>query len=106
MKLNVFERLKALQILPKEGNIVTLRVVQELGKNLSFKDEEFEEFEIKEKKEGKGGVSWNAKGKEGVEIEIGPKGHEIIAEALKDLDKQKKLTFEHISLYEKFVKEE
>ena len=102
MKLNLFERFIALGILPKEGNFVTLKIIQNLKMSLAPSQEEITEFEIKQD-----GVntSWNDKGKEDREIEIGEKATDIIIEALKKLDKEKKLTEQHYTIYEKFVKE-
>ena len=102
MKLNVFERFITLGILPKEGNFVTLKIVQNLKMALAPSQEEIDEFEIKQD-----GVntSWNLKGNEDREIEIGEKATDIIIESLKSLDKEKKLTEQHFTLYEKFVKE-
>jgi len=50
-------------------------------------------------------ITWNAKGTEEKEISIGEKATDIIVEALKELNKNKKLTANHYSLYVKFVGE-
>jgi hypothetical protein len=52
-----------------------------------------------------GKVSWNGEKDKGVEIEIGDKSKSIIGEALETLDKQKKVTEDFVSLFEKFVPE-
>jgi len=102
MKLNLIERITLLQILPKEGNFVTLRIVRDLKTALSMTEKEFKEFGIKQ--EG-ANTSWNEKGNEEREIMIGEKATDIIVESLKALDKEKKLTDQHFTVYEKFVKE-
>ena len=102
MKLNVFERLMLLPILPKEGNFVTLKILRNLNSNLGLNEAEYKEFEIKQENDK---VTWNQKGNEEREIEIGEKATDIIVEALKELDKNKKLTERYFSLYEKFVGE-
>lgn len=102
MKLNVFERLMLLSILPQEGNFVTLKVLRELKSNLGLSEKELKEFEVKQENDQ---VIWNTKGNEELEIEIGEKATDIVIEALKQLDKDKKLTEQYFSLYEKFVGE-
>jgi len=101
MKLNILERFKLLQILPQEGNFMTLTIVRKLQETLSLTEAEYKEFEVKED-----GVTttWNEKGREEREIEIGEKATDIIVEALKKLNDENKLTGHHMSLYEKFVK--
>ena len=100
MKLNVMERLTLLSILPKEGNFVTLKVLRSLTSNLGLSESELKEFDVKQNDQQ---VTWNEKGNEEREIEIGEKATDIIVEALKKLDDEKKLTEQHFSVYEKFV---
>jgi len=101
MKLNILERFTILQILPKEGNFVTLNIVRDLQKSLAPSEEEFKEFEIKQVGEQ---TTWNEKGIVDKEIKIGEKSTDIIIEALEKLDKENKLTPQHMSVYEKFIK--
>lgn len=102
MKLNVLERLQLLQILPKEGNFVTLKIVKTLLNNISIGEKEFKEFDIKQTGEQ---LTWNEKGNEEREIEIGEKAMDIVADTLKKVDKEGKLNNNMLSLYEKFVRE-
>ena len=102
MNLNVFERLMALSILPKEGSFVTLKVLRGLTSNLGLSEKELKDFEITQEDQQ---VKWNEKGNEETEIEVGEKATDIVIEALKQLDKDKKLTEQYFSLYEKFVGE-
>ena len=101
MKLNLAERFKILQILPKEGNFVTLNIVGELQKELAPSEEEFKEFEITQKDTQ---ITWNIKGSKEKEIKVGEKASDIISEELEKLDKENKLTAQDISIYKKFVK--
>ena len=94
------ERLTLLSILPKEGNFVTLKVLRSLTSNLGLSESELKEFDVKQNDQQ---VTWNEKGNEEREIEIGEKATDIIVEALKKLDDEKKLTEQHFSVYEKFV---
>ncbi len=90
-----------MEILPAEGNFVTLKVIRELKANLGVKDEEFKLYEIVQKDNQ---ITWNDKGTEEVEFELGEKAVDIIVEQLEKLDKGKKLEDKHFSLFEKFVK--
>jgi len=101
MKMNVLERLMLLGILPKESNFATLMIVKNLTSNLGLSEEDYKEFEIKQEENQ---IIWNQKGNEEREIKIGEKATDIIIESLKKLDEEKKLTEQHFSLYEKFVK--
>ena len=100
MKLMLLERLKLLQVLPSEGSFVTLNIITDLRKSLAPTEDELKEFELVEKD---GQLSWNDKGREEREIQIGEKATDIIVKALKQLDSEGKLTAHHLSIYEKFV---
>ena len=100
MKLNVPERLTLLQVLPQEGNFLTLKIIRDLTEVVGLNEKEFKKFGIKE---ADGQVSWNQKGAEEIEIEIGEKATDIIVEALRGMDEKKKLEQRHLSLYEKFM---
>lgn len=102
MKLNLLERVTILGILPKEANFLNLKIIKDIQDVVSFTEEDFKEFDIKQTD---GMITWNAKGTEEKEISIGEKATDIIVEALKELNKNKKLTANHYSLYVKFVGE-
>jgi len=104
MKLKVFERLVLLNILPKEGNFVTLKIVRKLQGDLSFNEKEIKELKITIDPE-KGNATWDASKDKEKDVEIGRETKKIITEALEELDKDKKLTQEHFTLFEKFVEE-
>lgn len=101
MKLNVLERITALGIMPEAGNFATLRVMNDLRMALSLTEAEFKEFGVKQDGDQ---MSWNKKGAEEREVKIGEKATDILVEALKKLDKDEKLTNQHFTLFEKFVK--
>ena len=100
MKLNLNERFTVLGILPKESNFATLKIVRELQGVLAPSEAEFKEFEVKQEE---GQIRWNKKGLEEREIKIGEKAADVIKEALKALDKEKKMLPQHVPLWEKFV---
>ena len=102
MKLTVVERIALLGILSAEGNFATLRIVRELRESLSFTEDEAKRLDVKV--DGTR-IQWDT-AKEtpgGEEVKIGERATDIIVAALKDLDGKKKLTQQHMSLYEKFV---
>lgn len=101
MELGVFDRLILLNILPKEGNFTTLKIVRKLREDLSFSEEEHKELEFKFEKDGR--VQWKQEADKPKEIEIGEKATDIIVDVLKKLNNDKKLKDEHYNLYEKFV---
>jgi hypothetical protein len=99
-KLNVGERLIILQILPKEGNFATLRLLRDLSAKIGLSAEELEEFEVKQEETK---ILWNTKGIEERPIELKTKEIELISKELKKMDKDRKLDFQHFSIFEKFV---
>lgn len=100
MKLGVFERLILLNILPKEGDFLTLKIIRKLREELSFTEAEHKELQFQQ--EG-GQIKWKSDGDKPKNIEIGEKARDVIVGVLKKLNDDKKLTDEHFSLYEKFV---
>ena len=103
MLLTLKERLLLLNILPREGDLLTQRVVRDLQNNLGVKDEEFKEYNIQSLPDGK--VTWDMAKDTGKDFVIGKKADEIICSTLTELDKQKKVTADFLSLYDKFMAE-
>ncbi len=100
MELGVFNRIILLNILPKEGDFITLKIIRKLREDLSFDEVELKALELKQD-EGK--VFWKMEADKPKEIEIGEKATDVIVEVLKKLNDDKKLTDEHFGLYEKFI---
>ena len=99
--LNVAERVVLLNILPREGNMVALRLVSEFSNKLGFSEEDIKKWAIKQ--DGNR-ITWNQKGvTDATSFEIGDTLKELIANRLKELDGEKKLTIDHMSLFDKFV---
>lgn len=106
MTLTVSERVLLLNILPGEGDVLSLRIIRKLREALSFSEEEHAALNLKH--DG-GFIHWNAKAAADAapkNVELGPKAQELIADALKQMSAQKKLREEHLGLWEKFVPEE
>jgi len=99
-ELTVIERLVLLNILPKEGDFTTIKLLRKLRENLSFDEDEHKKLEFVQDGDQ---VRWNQKALTDKHIQIGEKQADIIQSALEKLNTEKKLTDEHFSLYEKFV---
>ena len=102
MKLTVMERLTLLQMLPAvKSNVLTWGIINTVLDKLALKDKEFKEFGIKQKGTQ---TTWNQKGTEEREIEIGEVVTSIIREELEKLNNAVPPQIEqrHLSLYKKF----
>ena len=99
-ELTVLERLVLLSVLPKEGDFTTLKLVRKLCENLSFDEGEHEKLKFIQDGDQ---VRWNESALPPKRVSIGEKMADLIREALKKLNDEKKLREEHFSLYEKFV---
>ena len=100
MELKVFDRLILLNIMPKEGDFTTLKIVRKLREDLSFSEDEHKALEFKQEN---GNVQWKQAGDIPKDVPIGEKAADLIADVLKKLDKEKKLSDQHYTLYERFV---
>jgi len=101
-ELTVLERLVLLNILPKEGDFTTIKLMRKLRESLSFDEEELKKIEFVQEGEQ---TRWNEEASKSMlkPIQIGEKMTDIVHDALKKLNDEKKLTNEHLTLYEKFV---
>ncbi len=104
IKLDVMERIVLFNILPKEGNFMTLKTLRQLKEEVGLDPKEIKEIKIKNDTE-KGSVTWDTTKDPHKEIEINREAKKIIVDTLEKLDKDGKLNDQHISLYEKFVEE-
>lgn len=103
MELSVLERLTLLNVVPKTGDITTLRIVRDLEADLSFSEEEHGllKFTVQD-----GRIGWNSDGMATVglkDVAVGEKAMDIIQEALTALNKAKTLNLDTLGLYERFV---
>ena len=101
MVLNTLERLLLLSVLPKEGDYTTLKIVRELRESLSFTEAEHAVLNFVTREDGN--LAWNVGEADEVEVNIGGKARGIVAELLRKLDAEKKMTVQHITLFEKFL---
>ncbi len=100
MELTVMERLLLLQLLPKEGNFLTLRMVRKLREDLSFSEEEHAVLKFVEEN---GAIRWTTEPRVIKNVEIPEPLSPLIVEALQKLDADSKLTMETAALYERFL---
>lgn len=101
MILTVKERIQLLNILPAEGDILSLRLVRKLREALSFSEAEHAALKIEATPTQ---VKWDQEAATGAdkEVEIGPKAHEIVAVELRKLSDQRKLNEQYLDLYDRF----
>ena len=98
--LKVAERVILMGLLPGGGDYLTYKIVHELKENVGFSEEDIKKFNIRQDNEL---LLWDRDKEDDKEIEYGEKAEEIIREALKKLDEDKKINEKNISLYEKFM---
>ena len=106
-KLSLKDRIALLNILPREGNIVTLRIIRDLQGTLSFSEAEISDYAIAVTQIGISNsfrTTWNAQGNKAVKnVKIGANAESVIIEKLKELSDKKLLPLEMLELYERFV---
>ena len=96
MELNIMERLLILNLdtLPKTGNIITLKIKQQLMSDVGFTEKEVKEFNIRQED---GNVFWSPEAKP-VEIEVGPEAVKLLITAL---ESSESLNDMYIPLYDR-----
>ena len=97
--LSVKARLMLLGILPPEGNLTTIRIVRELREGLSFSEGEHKDLQMVQDGQQ---LQWQEGAVPDKVLDIGPKAQEVIREAIKKLDDDKKLVPDHLELVDLF----
>jgi hypothetical protein len=104
MKLSVLERIQLLNNLPKEGNIITMKIVRNLRNDLSFSEEELAEIKMVSIPDpndpSRQNISWENEVEK--DVTIGEVGRKVIIDTFKSLDEGKKITAELLALFERF----
>lgn len=100
-KFLVGERILILGLLPSEANLVTLKIVLELKRKVGLTAEEFKSVEMVMDEE-KQLAKWNSSKDLPVELEFAEVEVDVVRKALQKLDKEAKLTEQHLGLCEKF----
>jgi len=101
MKLSVHERLLLLNLLPATGDITSIKLLRKAKEDLSFNEKENKDLGFVQDGEI---LRWNSeKGNVEKDVTIGEIITELIKTELKKMNEEKKLTEQHISIYEKFI---
>lgn len=103
IKLSVKERALLLDFIPREGNIIFVKMCQDLLEDLSFSDDENKKLCFHQTT--KGLLLWDEEAAENIEKEVD------IPDTIKDqittklirLNDKDKLTIDHICLYDRFI---
>ncbi len=103
MKLFILERIVILDILPREGNFLTLKSIRELRESLGFKDSEAKKFGIVATVGQNGGTDYSWEADEEVNITMNEAKISLIREVLRTRDASNILQENEYSIYEKFV---
>ena len=102
VKLNLYERVVVMSLLPKEGNFITLKIIRDLQMELAPSEEEAKIAGLEDLPTG--GIkanNWFLVVEK--EIVFGDIAKGLIVDALKKLDETEKLTNDHFTVYEKFM---
>jgi hypothetical protein len=102
MILTIKERFLLLSALPREGDISTIRILRQLRESLSFSEGDHAAFGIKQVGDQ---IHWDSTVPQDTDVDIGPKAHVLVQEALKAMNKAKKLTEDFLPLWDKFSPE-
>lgn len=104
MKFNIQERLLLLSILGTiQSNLATLRIVRDLQEKLGFSEKDHKAIGLSEKD---GRIHWENNDLPLKEIQMGPAVLGATLIVFRKLDHEELLTFEHLPMYEKLLKEE
>ena len=99
MLLTIADRFLLMAALPPQGDFSTVKIVRLLREKLTFKESEHDDYKIVI---GTGGtVTWDESKDAGVTIDLTPMETKMVVDALQKLDTEKKLTIQHVPLYEK-----
>ena len=87
MKLNlsVMDRLLLLRLLPRQGNLTTLRIVRDLERELSFSEGEHTALQFVNNEDGT--MSWKREAGQGKDVEVGDVAVGLVHRALHDAEK-------------------
>jgi len=100
MNLSVLERLVLLKILPKEGDYASLKILTNLRLSLAFTEDEVKGWGIAGDA-ATNRTTWQVDGR--ADIPIGEKATDIVVDAFKKLNREKKLSVDDMTAYEKFI---
>jgi hypothetical protein len=99
MRFSITERLILLQLLPNQGNMITVKLCQDLKAKLELSESEMKRADVKMVDDQ---LTWKPDDGE-KKIELFKAETELIVTQLKELDNQEKLTEHHIGVWDKFM---
>ena len=103
-RLGVLDRILLLNILPKKANIIKLKVISNMQKDIGFSEQEIKDFELKTLDNGN--IAWNKDKERKKDIELGDVARSIIRKELEALNEKEELSIEFVNLWDLFVEEE
>ena len=106
MEFSVRERLILLNIVPNDGNILTLRIVKDLKDALSLSEGELAALKGLMEIGEDGGVNLSPKADTAVfpkEISIGPEAYKVVMDAFSGLDRKNKMQMAFLPLYDRLT---
>lgn len=99
MELSILERINLLNVMPVEGDLVSMRVVKKLRDDLGFSEEEIKSNQITSEDNQ---IKWRETGYT-KEVSVGEKAVEVIKAAFEKLDQAGKFREDLIPLYDKIA---
>jgi len=93
-------------MLPRQGNVLTLRIIVDLQKKIALTEEEIKKYDVKQVKSEGGGVfiQWAPEFDEHrVDVSISDHEKGVISREIMQLESQGKLTMNSLPLYDYFV---
>lgn len=102
MELTVLERLVVLEVLPREGDYTTLKILRELREALSFSEAEHALLQFTSRPDGR--LVWKVDAPVPPKaIALGERAHALVVAGLTEMERQKKLPLAAVDLYERFI---
>ena len=99
MKLNILQRILIFSILPKEGTLLTMKILKDLKDKIVFSEEEIKESELRIEDNQ---YFWNPTKIVDIEFDITEGESKLVVDGLKELDRQGKITEQYLKLCELF----
>lgn len=98
MKVTIKERLVLPNVFPQHSDIITLWLCKEIGAKVQLTPEERERVRLRVENER---LVWD--GEASIDVDFTRPEMKLVADALVTMNTEKKLTVDHLELYEKFV---
>ena len=102
MILTIMERIISTNLIPTVGDMLYLRMRHDLIDKLGLSGEEIEKYNLVEDKMT-GIANWNPDIPQETEVDLTDAEIRVITENLQQMNKDRTLTPNHMTLYEKFV---